>query len=357
MRKLYSLVLMATALLIGTNVWAVYPAGWLQDRFDEIEADGQTHTITMEDDIVLTDPVYLGTATVDEARKSIILDMNGHNITMDADTWLASHPDVYCHIFTITHGELLVRNNASDRATNPSLIQMTGTGYGKYNDIFTVAGSYKSSRWVKNGNDYVIDVNAAKNTRKEGWFTHLEIGEGVKLVAGNEIYGSGISMDGYYTNNRALVSSAESFVSGATGTFGSTGLNGGKANICLYGRSDAPAYNTTLLSSSTGEGVAYGLRVDVYGDIEFASDAEAGKTYGIKINGGIKSSLKENEIFLNTYCWPMDQAYAKTYADAAAPVAKQGKTPAQNQTYTITGTYYETRPCHHFFFLHNFLTV
>ena len=342
MRKLYSLVLMATALLIGTNAWANYPANWLQEQFDAVQPGGQVPTtITMEDDIVLTDPVYLGTKNVDDPRKSIILDMNGHHITMDADTWLASHPDVYCHIFTITHGELLVRNNASDRATNPSLIQMTGTGYGKYNDIFTVAGSYKSSRWVKNGNDYVIDVNAAKNTRKEGWFTHLEIGEGVKLVAGNEIYGSGISMDGYYTNNRALVSSAESFVSGATGTFGSTGLNGGKANICLYGRSDAPAYNTTLLSSSTGEGVAYGLRVDVYGDIEFASDAEAGKTYGIKINGGIKSSLKENEIFLNTYCWPMDQAYAKTYADAAAPVAKQGKTPAQNQTYTITGTYYE----------------
>ena len=327
MRKFYSLVLMAAALLIGTNAWANYDASWLQDQFDAIEADGQTHTITMEDDILLTNPVYLGTKTVDEPRKSIILDMNGHHITMDADAW--KNNGVYCHIFTITHGELLVRNNASDKATNPSLIHMTGTGLvdskgNGYNNIFNVAGSYKSSRWQKSGNAYVINESAAINTRDEGWFTHLEIGEGVKLVADATIGGAGISIDGYYTLYHALVSSASSYVKDANGTFGETGLNGNNiANICLYGRSDAPAYNTTLLSSSTGEGVAYGLRVDVYGDIEFATAATSGKTYGIKINGGIRSSLTESdgtkgEKFLNQYCWPMDQAYAKTYGATAA---------------------------------------
>ena len=90
MKKFYSFVLMAAALLIGTNAWANYEAGWLQAQFDAVEADGQTHTIEMEDDIVLTDPVYLGTATVDEARKSIILEMNGHSITMDASAWVSA---------------------------------------------------------------------------------------------------------------------------------------------------------------------------------------------------------------------------------------------------------------------------
>ena len=88
MRKIYSLVLMAAALLVGTNAWANYSSSWLQDQFDDVPADGQTHTITMQDNIVLTDPVYLGTASVDDPRKSIILDMNGHHITMDATTWV-----------------------------------------------------------------------------------------------------------------------------------------------------------------------------------------------------------------------------------------------------------------------------
>ncbi len=334
MRKFYSIVLMATALLIGTNAWAVYPAGWLQEQFDAIEADGQTHTITMEDDIVLTDPVYLGTATVDEARKSIILDMNGHSITMSATDWVTSKGNVYCSMFTITHGELLVRN--SDK-TKTSLIQMIGKGFdyidakskrqlAQYNNIFNVAGSYKSSRWQKSGNDYVINENAAKNTRKEGWFTHLEIGEGVKLVAGNEIYGAGISMDGYYTNYHAMVSADNT---ATTGVFGSSGLNGSAVNVCLKNRADAPTYNTAMLAKAS-EGVAYGLRVDVYGDIEFATDATEGKAYGIKINGGIKSSLTESdgtkgEKFMNQYCWNMDQAYAKTYGATAAPTTDATK--------------------------------
>ena len=329
MRKLYSLVLMAAVLLIGTNVWANYPAEWLQEKFDAVPADGQTYIITMDDDIILENPVYLGTATVDEARKSIILDMNGHSITMDASAWVLSKGNVYCSMFTITHGELLVRN--SDK-TKTSLIQMIGKGFdyidskskrqlAQYNNIFNVAGSYKSSRWQKSGNDYVINESAAKNTRDEGWFTHLEIGEGVKLVAGNEIYGAGISMDGYYTNYHAMVSAGNT---ATTGVFGSSGLKGSAVNICLYKRNDAPTYNTAMLAKAS-EGVAYGLRVDVYGDIEFATDATEGKAYGIKINGGIKSSLKENEKFMNQYCWNMDEAYAKTYGATAAPTTTATK--------------------------------
>lgn len=334
MKKFYSFVLMAMMLLVGTNAWANYPAGWLQQQFDNIPADGQTHTIVMENDIVLTDPVYLGTATVDEDRKSIILDMNGHHITMDATTWVSTKGNVFCSMFTITHGELLIRNN---NKSVTSTISMTGKGYdyigsdskrylAQYNNIFNVAGSYKSSRWVKSGNTYEIDENAAINTRDKGWFTHLEIGEGVKVVAENTIYGAGISIDGYYTNYHAMISPDAVPASGApTGVFGTSGLTGAtKGNVCLYNRSDAPAYNTAILSKAS-EGVAYGVRVDVYGDIEFATAATEGKAYGIKLNGGLRSSLRENEIFQNQYCWKMDEAYARTYGATEAPTTNATK--------------------------------
>ena len=334
MRKIYSLVLLAAALLVGTTAWANYSSSWLQDQFDAVPADGQTHTITMQDNIDLTDPVYLGTASVDDPRKSIILDMNGHHITMDATTWVTTKGNVYCSMFTITHGELLIRNN---NKSVTSLIQMTGKGYdyigsdskrylAQYNNIFNVAGSYKSSRWVKSGNTYEIDENAAINTRDKGWFTHLEIGEGVKVVAENTIYGAGISIDGYYTNYHAMISPNAVPASGnPTGVFGTSGLTGAtKGNVCLYNRSDAPAYNTAILSKAS-EGVAYGVRVDVYGDIEFATAATEGKAYGIKLNGGLRSSLRENEIFQNQYCWKMDEAYARTYGATEAPTTNATK--------------------------------
>ena len=334
MRKIYSLVLMAAALLVGTNAWANYSSSWLQDQFDDVPADGQTHTITMQDNIVLTDPVYLGTASVDDPRKSIILDMNGHHITMDATTWVNTKGYVFCSMFTITHGELLIRNN---NKSVTSTISMTGKGYdyigsdskrnlAQYNNIFNVAGSYKSSRWVKSVNTYEIDEDAAINTRDKGWFTHLEIGEGVKVVAENTIYGAGISIDGYYTNYHAMISPNAVPASGnPTGVFGTSGLTGAtKNNVCLYNRSDAPAYNTAILSKAS-EGVAYGVRVDVYGDIEFATAATEGKAYGIKLNGGLRSSLRENEIFQNQYCWYMDEAYARTYGATAAPTTNATK--------------------------------
>lgn len=313
MKKFYSFVLMAMMLLVGTNAWANYPAGWLQQQFDNIQADGQTHTIVMGNDIILTDPVYLGTATVDEDRKSIILDMHGHNITMDATTWSENHKGVFCSVFNITHGELLIKN--SQKSTTTSLIQFTGTGSGNYNDIFNIAGSYKSSRWVKNGSVYEIDESAAKNTRDAdgGWFTHLVIDEGVKLYAPNTVFGAGISIDGYYTNFRGQVSPDGTKES----VFGTTSLTG--STVCLYNREDAPRYNTAIMSEKSGgkvDGFGYGIRVEVYGDIEFASDAtnaSKGKSYGIKLNGGLRSTLKTGDYFHPDYCKNMDEAYIATY--------------------------------------------
>ena len=315
MKKFYSFVLMAAALLIGTNAWANYEAGWLQAQFDAVEADGQTHTIEMEDDIVLTDPVYLGTATVDEARKSIILEMNGNSITMDASAWVSAKGNKFCSVFNITHGELVIKN--SKKSTTTSLIQFTGTGYGKYNDIFNITGSYKSSRWVKNGSVYEINESAAKNTRDAdgGWFTHLEIGEGVKLYAPNTVFGAGISIDGYYTNFHGQVSPDATTKS----VFGTTSLTGSAGNISLYNRADAPLYNTAIMSAASNgkaDGFGYGIRVDVYGDIEFASDAtnaSGGKSYGIKLNGGLRSTLKTGDYFHPDYCKNMDEAYIATY--------------------------------------------
>lgn len=330
MKKIYSFVLMAMMLLVGTNAWANYPAGWLQQQFDNIQADGQTHTIVMGEDIILTDPVYLGTATEDAPRKSIILDMHGHNITMNATTWLENpnHSGVFCSVFNITHGELLIRN---EDKSNTSLIQMIGVASGNYNNIFNVVGSYRSNRWVKNGNQYdTIPVDKtqlthAKNTRDAdgGWFTHLEIGDGVKLYAANEVYGSGISIDGYYMNTRGLISSSDQV--NQESIFPNSALSPDARNTCLFEREDAPQYNTSILKGGYS-GVAYGVRVDVYGDIEFATGATDGKSYGIKLNGGLRSSLRSDEVFHNQNLWYIDEAYARTYGATAAPTTKDTKT-------------------------------
>lgn len=334
MKKFYSFVLMAMMLLVGTNAWANYAAGWLQEQFDNIQADGQTHTIVMDDDIILENPVYLGTATEDAPRKSIILDMHGHNITMNATTWLKNHSGVFCSVFNITHGELLIRN---EDKSNTSLIQMIGVASGNYNNIFNVVGSYRSNRWVKNGNQYdTIPVDKtqlthAKNTRDAdgGWFTHLEIGDGVKLYAANEVYGSGISIDGYYTDTHGLISSAPSPAASnqvnKESIFPNSALSPSAGNTCLFEREDAPQYNTAILKGGAS-GVAYGVRVDVYGDIEFATGATAGKSYGIKLNGGLRSSLRSGEVFHNQNLWYIDEAYARTYGATAAPTTNTTKT-------------------------------
>lgn len=264
MRKFYSLVLMAAALLIGTNAWAGNVTGndrlALQTAFNNA-ASGET--LTLQNDFTLDGPVWLGTAELNGAYKTIILDLNGHHISMTA-----SGKQAY-YMFVLSHGELLVRNSSATE----SEIRLTGNTQKNMNSqIFTVFGSYRSSRWNAAGTT-ADDANAT-NTRNQGWFSHLEIGQNVKILAGSGILGTGISVDALFATEGAYAK--------------------------MKAQNQTINYTTNIYAGNYG--LAQGVRVDVYGDIEIAGLAiqdEANKAYGIKVNGlvwqpGTVKSLNSN---------------------------------------------------------------
>ncbi len=255
MRKIYSLVLMATMLLVGTNAWAVnVPVAGVQGTRGELQTainDAATGTtLTLQNDFNLDGPVWLGTADYDGAYKSIILDLNGHNISMTATTGNASY------MFVLSHGELLVRNSSATL----SLIQLsgtTGTNYGT--QIFTVFGSYRSTRWNEAGSALETDSTKIINTRNNGWFSHLEIGQNVKIVAGSGILGTGISVDVLFPSEGAYAK--------------------------IKGQGNTINYRSDIFDGNFG--LAQGVKVDIYGDIEIAGKGESGshKAYCVKVNG------------------------------------------------------------------------
>ena len=243
---------MATALLIGTNAWADNVIGndraALQKAIDDA-ASGTT--LTLQNDFTLDGPVWLGTEDLNGAYKSIELDLNGHKISMTSG-------GVNSYMFVLSHGELLVRNSSATQA----LIELTGsTGDNNNTQIFTVFGSYKSSRWNETGSALQTDSSKIINTRVQGWFSHLEIGQNVKIVAGSGVLGSGIAVDGVFATEGAFAKI--------------TGI-GHKIN-----------YKTDIFTGNYS--LAQGVRVDVYGEIEMAGAgvAEAKKAYGIKVNGNV----------------------------------------------------------------------
>lgn len=107
MKKLYSLVLMATALLIGTNVWAanVTDFAGLQSAISAA-VSGTPTSIVLDDDISAT-----STISVTDGKK-IEIDLNGHNITSTTTS----------NMLNINNGSLSLVNSQSTGGT------ISGTG-------------------------------------------------------------------------------------------------------------------------------------------------------------------------------------------------------------------------------------
>ena len=181
MKKIYSLVLMAAMLLIGTSAWADMTRAELQAAID---AAPTGTTVKLESNVTLDGPIWLGTENLTDAAKSVTLDLNGHNVTM---TGTASGTSYY--MFVVSHGELLVRNL---KEASTSTIMLTGQSHAN-TQIFSVYGSYKSSRWNADGTE--ANDLAATNTRDEGYFSHLELGKNVQIAVAEGCLGSGIVVD------------------------------------------------------------------------------------------------------------------------------------------------------------------
>ena len=225
MKKLYSIVLMAAALLVGTNAWAGQTRTAANDaQLQAAWAAAQNgDVIQLTNDITLTKPLWLGTVNMnDDAAKSITLNLGGKTLTAD----IATVP----FMFIITHGELNVENG--------NIIHSGTASISSSYVMFHVCGStYK---------------NVDPKTATSGYFTHLNIASDVKLTA---------------HSNAIAIDRMNSWKKAAIATYGVT----------------TPAslpYNANVYNASYG--VANGVRVDVYGTIH-------ANKYGIKANGNMGS--------------------------------------------------------------------
>lgn len=274
MKKIYSYVLMAAMLLIGTNAWAGNFTGTSRaDLQAAIDAAADGTTITLQNDVTLDGPIWLGTANLEDDAKSITLDLNGHNVSM-----IGGSASTNYYMFALTHGELLVRNSSA----TPSNVQLTGASKDG-TAIFNVFGSYRSSRWNEDGNA-LQEVNAI-NTRESGYISHLEIGENVNILLGSNCLGTGIVVNALVANSAPLA--------------------GNMIN-----------YFANLFTSNYG--YAYGARVDVYGNINVLGiSSGTNKAYGIKVNGTVRSP-REPKTVRTTKMGGVDNNYLINFADNIA---------------------------------------
>ena len=256
MKKFYSFVLMAAALLIGTNLQAATFSGntaaELQDAIYAIMSGATSDpVIKLSQPVDLDRTIWVGTKDEGDDFKSITIDLNGKNITMNGVRDSKNKRVLYV-MFSLTHGELKVINSSADEAK----VQLTGETADN-SRIFEVFGSYRSSRWNENGTDLVAD---SVNTRVRGWFTHLEIGKNVMLYAGPGCLAEGIAIG--VQNYRTYWKDAST-----------------KATTTYRG----DVFNNTW-------GFAQGARVDFWGKMDIQG-AEDGKVYGFSTKGLLRSAL------------------------------------------------------------------
>ena len=194
MKKIYSFVLMAAMLLVGTNAWAKLfngnTAAELQDSIHAIVYGNESdHVIKLTKPIALERTVWVGTKDLsgDNGKyKSVTIDLNGQDITMTGELDNNSKKVRY-DMFVLSHGELKVIN--SDKSKDAK-VQFDGVTADN-SRIFAVYGSYRSSRWNADGDALSAD---SINTRAQGWCSHLEIGDHVLLYASSQCLVEGIAI-------------------------------------------------------------------------------------------------------------------------------------------------------------------
>lgn len=247
MKKIYSLVLMAAALLIGTNVWATTVAKIGTTEYESFEdawkAVKTGETIQLQENITIGTTLWLGTTDMADANPlSITLDLNGDTLTSTA-----------LKVFVLSHGSLTVTGEGGIKHA-PTTNTCTGenSGYLSAYEVFRVYGS---------------------TYKEEANYTHLTIGENVKLIAAV----NGIVVDQFSTFE----------VAKKTGYYAKWQLSSAWA----AGNKDIPSTNVVYTNVyASGTGVAHGVCIDVKGTIE-------ARKYAIKANGNLSSpEMYKNKI-------------------------------------------------------------
>jgi len=227
MKKFYSLVLMATALLIGTNMQAAtltassdaeLRAKWAQAANKDV--------IQLTNDFTLSETLVLGTASMDDDADTITLDLNGRTL---------SFTKAAKNMFIISHGKLIVKTSLAG-----GKIIASNKNSSKAQEVFLVLGSDKE-----------IDAKTATP------FSHLIIDAGVYVEAQSQ---NAISVDGI-NGNWAPTSTA-----------------------VVHGNISSSSVATkpyTTKEAGVAKALANGARIDVLGRVN-------GAKYALKVNGTVK---------------------------------------------------------------------
>ena len=239
MKRIYSIVLMATALLIGTNAWAAVHDDYIapdpdqeilgdeaavtiggvtkyadkfKDAWDYALADAsQSAKITLKRAVTFSDVLWLGTANMNDSKKSIEIDLGGKTMTTTGK-----------YAFLLSHGALKLNNGILDHKGDKEAILITGS-------------TKKDVDPSVDGADY---------------FTYLLVGANATVKRTGAYKPAVISIDDLYQTAPANEKGAKYY----TNVYADAGVSD-------------PTY-----------GVANGVRVDIYGTID-------GQRYGIKPNG------------------------------------------------------------------------
>ena len=224
MKKIYSLVLMAVILLVGTNAWAdpitlgLDGSGadctTLQAAFDAVPDGGTATILLISDNYVTNAQAWLGTKELAGTPKNITLDLNGKSYTYTGTANVA---------IALTHGKLTVKNGSIETASAKE-------------DLIRVYGTYQE-----------IDG------KTETPFSYFVLEEGATLKT---------------TKKNALV--VDQLTNAQKATW-----------LCTTNNFD---YCTSIFASKATKmndrGLANGVKLEIKGNIE-------AKKYGIKVNGNV----------------------------------------------------------------------
>ena len=315
MRKIYSLVLMATMLLMGTNAWAdavsVATDAELVAAFTEIPA---TRTITLTDDIELLSTSTTNPLIIDGGQE-VTLDLNGHSLSGYTDP-----------VIRVNHGKLDITGTGTftsrvDAVVLKGSTESTASEY----SVLTVGANVKIVGtnsdyilWITNNNGCAYGAKMIINgearsakaglyinglvQQKDGNVPEIYVNAGAKVIAADNeagIYAAGYGkwyIKGYVSGGTGIYAKSGNFVVSDNAEVFATadtyvpaepngdGYTGGMGCAIIQDSKNGYAGGMTLVV--TGDATLESNAAGGYAIQEIKTDASQSKTENITISGG-----------------------------------------------------------------------
>ena len=315
MRKIYSLVLMATMLLMGTNVKAdevsVATDAELVAAFTNIP---DTRTITLTDDIELVEASTANPLIIDGGQE-VTLDLNGHSLSGYTDP-----------VIRVNHGKLDITGTGTftsrvDAVVLKGSTESTASEY----SVLTVGANVKIVGtnsdyilWITNNNGCAYGAKMIINgearsakaglyingnvQQKDGNVPEIYVNAGAKVIAADNevgIYAAGYGkwyIKGYVSGGTGIYAKSGNFVVSDNAKVVATadtyepaepngnGYTGGMGCAIIQDSKNGYAGGMTLVV--TGDATLESNAAGGYAIQEIKTDASQSKTENITISGG-----------------------------------------------------------------------